>query len=76
MSFIIHQTISINFIKVGAVTNSSVLQIGSSGIIHAQSDLYNTGGYTAPGAKAQPEDGYVTSDQAEVAILVPLAPIT
>ncbi len=52
MNFYIQQSIHINFIKIGGVTNSSVLQIGSAGIIKPATHLYNTGGFTkpAPGA--------------------------
>ncbi|MUK90128.1 spore gernimation protein KA [Ornithinibacillus sp. L9] len=53
MYFTVHQCININMIRVGSVTNSSVLQIGSTGSIQAQSDLYNTGGYTEPAEEAE-----------------------
>ncbi|MBW5446809.1 spore gernimation protein [Cohnella sp. CFH 77786] len=48
MAWNIYQNISINYIRVDSVTNSSVLQIGSSGSIQALSQLYNTGGFTGP----------------------------
>lgn len=48
MNFYIQQSIQINFIKIGGITNSSVLQIGSAGIIKPQAHLYNTGGFTQP----------------------------
>lgn len=48
MNFYISQTININTLKVGGVTNSSVLQIGSAGMIKALSNLYNTGGFVEP----------------------------
>lgn len=54
MNYTIHQTISINILKVEAVTNSSVLQIGSSGSIQSLSNLYNTGGFTKPAEEAKP----------------------
>lgn len=38
--------------KIGSVTNSSVLQIGSAGSIQALSTLMNTGGYTEPAPQA------------------------
>jgi spore germination protein PB len=44
----IQQTISIGMLKVGGVTNSSVLQIGSAGCIQALSQIYNTGGFQEP----------------------------
>ena len=48
MNFYIQQSIQINFIKIGGITNSSVLQIGSAGIIKPIAHLYNTGGFTKP----------------------------
>ena len=48
MNFYIQQSIHINFIKIGGITNSSVLQIGSVGIIKPAAHLYNTGGFTKP----------------------------
>lgn len=51
----IQQTIHICMIKIGGMTNSSVLQIGTSGVITAASSLYNTGGYTEEAPAAQPE---------------------
>ncbi|PFO04322.1 spore gernimation protein [Bacillus sp. AFS076308] len=48
MNFYIQQSIHINFIKIGGITNSSVLQIGSAGIIKPQANLFNTGGFTQP----------------------------
>lgn len=48
MNFYITQTIQINTIRITAVTNSSVLQIGSAGIIKPVSKLQNTGGFKGP----------------------------
>jgi spore germination protein PB len=48
MNFYIQQSIQINFIKIGGISNSSVLQIGSAGIIKPMAHLYNTGGFTEP----------------------------
>ncbi|NOU97364.1 spore gernimation protein KA [Paenibacillus sp. LMG 31456] len=45
MNFFIHQNINIHTIKVEGISNSSVLQIGSAGIIKPVSQLYNTGGF-------------------------------
>ncbi|CAM3657570.1 spore germination protein GerPB [Mesobacillus zeae] len=53
MNFYIQQSIQINQIKISSVTNSSVLQIGSAGIIKPNSYLYNTGGFTGPAPQAQ-----------------------
>lgn len=44
----VQQTINIRMIKIGAITNSSVLQIGTAGVITSASHLYNTGGFTGP----------------------------
>lgn len=48
MNIFIQQSIHINMIKIGGLTNSSVLQIGSAGVIKPASYLYNTGGFIAP----------------------------
>lgn len=48
MNFYVQQSISIQFIKINGITNSSVLQIGSAGIIKPVSNLMNTGGFTQP----------------------------
>lgn len=48
MNMQIYQNISINHIRIDAVTNASVLQIGSAGSIRSWAQLYNTGGFTAP----------------------------
>ncbi|APC47477.1 spore germination protein GerPB [Virgibacillus halodenitrificans] len=66
MHFTVHQSINIYMIKIGAITNSSVMQIGSSGSIQAQSDVYNTGGYTEPAEEA--------AATGEIAPIVPLGP--
>jgi spore germination protein PB len=65
MDLTIHQSIVIQQLRVDAVTNSSVLQIGSSGMISAISNNYNTGGFTGPGPSLVPS---------ELPILVPLSP--
>jgi spore germination protein PB len=52
MNFYIQQSIHIHYIKIGGITNSSVLQIGSAGIIKPASYLYNTGGFTQPAPSA------------------------
>lgn len=53
MNFYIQQSIHIHFIKIGGITNSSVLQIGSAGIIKPASYLYNTGNFTEPAPEAE-----------------------
>lgn len=67
MNITVHQTISIYMIKVNAITNSSVLQIGSTGSVQAQSDIYNTGGFTQPAQE-------IVESMSEAIPLVPLAP--
>ncbi|MCC3373358.1 spore germination protein GerPB [Cohnella sp. REN36] len=54
MQYYIHQQISIGQLRVEAVSNSSVLQIGSAGSIQSLSQLYNTGGYTGPAPQLTP----------------------
>ncbi|MNI17097.1 putative spore germination protein GerPB [compost metagenome] len=46
MNLTIHQSIMIQHLRVDAVSNSSVLQIGTAGAISALSNQYNTGGFT------------------------------
>lgn len=53
MNFYIQQSIHIHFIKIGGITNASILQIGSAGIIKPAAYLYNTGGFTGPAPLAQ-----------------------
>ncbi|GAA0454793.1 spore germination protein GerPB [Alkalibacillus silvisoli] len=56
MNLTVHQQIYINFLKVDAITNSSVLQVGSSGSIQAVSNSYNTGEFDEPAQPAEPLD--------------------
>lgn len=60
MNFYIQQSIHINLIKIGSITNSSVLQIGSAGIIKPASHLFNTGGFIKPAPEAS-QTGSVVS---------------
>lgn len=57
MNLFVHQNIVIHSLKVDGISNSSVLQIGSAGMIKPLSQLFNTGGFTepAPPAGALPE---------------------
>lgn len=48
MNFFIQQEIIIHTIRIEGLSNSSVLQIGSAGMIKPVSNLYNTGGFTGP----------------------------
>ena len=52
MNYYIQQSIHINLIRIDGISNSSVLQIGSAGIIKPSSYLYNTGGFTEPAPDA------------------------
>ncbi|WP_085992765.1 spore germination protein GerPB [Oceanobacillus senegalensis] len=56
MNITIHQTINIHLLKIGSITNSSVVQIGSTGSIQSQSDIHNTGGFTELAEQAIPQD--------------------
>ncbi|WP_442599122.1 spore germination protein GerPB [Neobacillus sp. D3-1R] len=60
MNFYIQQSIQINTIKIGSVTNSSVLQIGSAGVIRPTSHLFNTGGFIKPAPEAKKPTTKVT----------------
>ena len=42
------QYIMINQIRINGISNSSVFQIGTAGLIKPLSNLYNTGGFTEP----------------------------
>ncbi|MBM7702634.1 spore germination protein GerPB [Metabacillus iocasae] len=46
MNFYVNQSICIQSLKVNAISNSSVLQIGSVGVIRENANLFNTGGFT------------------------------
>ncbi|WP_339293109.1 spore germination protein GerPB [Paenibacillus sp. FSL W8-0187] len=56
MNLTVHQCINIQQLRVGAVTNSSVLQIGTAGEIRALSNIYNTGGFTGPAPEFEPQN--------------------
>ncbi|WP_199622473.1 spore germination protein GerPB [Paenibacillus alkalitolerans] len=69
MGLTVYQSICINQLRVDGVSNSSVLQIGSAGIIRPLSNLFNTGGFTGPAPEA-------VQFQPPQAPLVPLPAIT
>ncbi|UOQ92798.1 spore germination protein GerPB [Halobacillus shinanisalinarum] len=73
MNLTIHQTISIRVLRIGTVANSSIVQIGSSGVIQAKADLYNTGGFTEAAEVPEPAGGQVTVPELGSAPLVPLS---
>ncbi|MFC0524848.1 spore germination protein GerPB [Pontibacillus salicampi] len=56
MHYTIHQNISIHFLRVGSISNSSVLQIGSAGVIQSSSNLYNTGDFEQPAPEAEAQE--------------------
>ncbi|USG66185.1 spore germination protein GerPB [Brevibacillus ruminantium] len=55
MNFFINQTIVIHNLKIDSISNSSVCQIGSAGIIKPLSIFFNTGGFTEPAPPAGPQ---------------------
>ncbi|WP_216828590.1 spore germination protein GerPB [Alkalihalobacterium elongatum] len=68
MNFFINQNIVIHNLRVEGITNSSVLQIGSAGMIKGISNLYNTAGFVEPAPEL---------DRPPTTLpLVPLAPPT
>jgi spore germination protein PB len=73
MNFYIQQSIHINFIRIGGITNSSVLQIGSAGIIKPQANLYNTGGFTKPAPTGIKPGGQMVPQGGQ--ILAPAVPL-
>lgn len=56
MKLIVHQSIFINSIKIGGITQSSIFQIGSAGIIKSMTNLHNTGGFTGPAREPEAND--------------------
>ncbi|KQL44158.1 spore gernimation protein [Brevibacillus choshinensis] len=68
MNFFIHQNIVIHNLKIDGLTNSSVCQIGSAGMIKPLSNLYNTGGFTEPAPEAGLQPGRTEQ-------FVPLVPL-
>ena len=51
-SITVHQSIQIHFLKVENISNSSILQIGSTGNFTALSEQYNTGQFKEPAMEA------------------------
>lgn len=52
MTLNVTQTINIRILRVNTIANSSVLQIGSAGLVKALSNNFNTGGFTGPAPQA------------------------
>lgn len=50
----VYQTIQIQSLRVDGLSNSSVLHIGTAGIIKALSNNYNTGRFIGPAPEAVP----------------------
>jgi spore germination protein PB len=71
MNLYVQQSITIQFLKVNSVSNSSVLQIGSAGIIKPATNLYNTGGFTGAAPQIQGPIP-ITAGFHQTAPLVPL----
>ncbi|MGV3465598.1 MAG: spore germination protein GerPB [Heyndrickxia sp.] len=69
MKIYLQQTIQIRMIKIGGISNSSVFQIGSAGIIKPASYLYNTGGFMRPAPQIRP--GAVSEAPPQTTSLVP-----
>ncbi|SFG00828.1 spore germination protein PB [Halobacillus alkaliphilus] len=73
MNITVHQSICIHVLRIGTVANSSIVQIGSSGVIQAKADLYNTGAFKTAAPTAIPAEGTVEIPEAEGPSLVPLS---
>ncbi|WP_042224598.1 spore germination protein GerPB [Oceanobacillus manasiensis] len=71
MNLTVHQSISIHMLKVGVVTNSSVLQIGSTGSFQTQSAIYNTGGFKEVAEEAEATGAVEASELA-----MPIVPLS
>jgi spore germination protein PB len=75
MNFYIQQSINIHLIKIGSISNSSVFQIGSAGMIKPSANLFNTGGFIKPAPQAKkPGGGFLYSPgSTETAPVVPFS---
>lgn len=73
MNYYIQQSIQIHSLRINSMSNSSVVQIGSSGLIKSSSHLYNTGGFVQPAPEAEKPGTEVGSGLLS-APSVPLAP--
>jgi spore germination protein PB len=71
MKLYVQQSIHIQMIKIGGMSNSSVLQIGTSGQILPASYLYNTGGFEQPAP--EPVKNGKPAEMGTGEVLVPLA---
>ncbi|MFD2671748.1 spore germination protein GerPB [Marinicrinis sediminis] len=71
MNITVYQNIHIHKLTVESVANSSVLQIGTAGMVKTLSNLYNTGGFTEPAPELDTPLGLGTAEP-----IVPLASVT
>ena len=55
MNLTVYQNIVIHTLRIEGISDSSVLQIGSAGIIKPTSQTFNTGGFTQPAPPAGPQ---------------------
>lgn len=69
------QTIVIHVLRVDSVTNSSILQVGSAGMIKGLSNNFNTGGFTGPAPEAQSAGGGSATSQGSAGPTFPLVPL-
>lgn len=74
-NFFINQSIVIHQVKIGGVSNSSVFQIGSAGVIKSLSNLYNTGGFVGPVPESSAEIQSSTGIQSGSGTAGPLVPL-
>ncbi|EHL78443.1 spore germination protein GerPB [Bacillus smithii] len=74
MNIYVQQSIQIRMIKIGSMTNSSVLQIGTLGSSRSIANLYNTGGFTEPAPELS--QNILNKQYSTMPILVPLQPPT
>ncbi|WP_314584120.1 spore germination protein GerPB [Paenibacillus terrigena] len=58
MNLVVHQSITIQNLSVNSISNSSILQIGSTGVMNPLSNSYNTSGSTQT-AESQSEEPLV-----------------
>ncbi|AYV65430.1 spore gernimation protein [Niallia circulans] len=74
MNYFIQQSIVINTLKIGGISNSSVLQIGSAGVIKPASYLYNTGGFTESAPELSPSEPGLNIAEEET-VFTPAVPL-
>ncbi len=70
MNIYVQQSIEINILRINNISFSSVLQIGTAGVIKAQTTAENSGGFTEQ-APDMVHNGFVEPSD-DVPLLVPL----